>query len=160
MMIQDDGKRITVQSKPWLLGKIFAVVFTLLAVAFPLMLVASLFRPGKADLGTLVPYSVVMPFIAWMSLRLWVTRDVEIDRVARTVRIRYARPWSKTDDSLSFGEIVAVNTFGAQWRTLSLEDTGGRRWVLLFVPRSEPYGSQLEGLATQLRNLVGNIKAA
>src|SRR5262245_52038949 len=49
MRIEDDGRRFVIDSKPWFIGKFFAVLFGILAILFPLILVASLFgKPSEA----------------------------------------------------------------------------------------------------------------
>jgi hypothetical protein len=45
MQLSDDGNLLVVESSPWLIGKIFAVVFGILAVLMPLILVLSLVLP-------------------------------------------------------------------------------------------------------------------
>jgi hypothetical protein len=43
--IADDGKVLTIDSQPWLIGKVFAVLFALLSAVMPLILVLSLVVP-------------------------------------------------------------------------------------------------------------------
>ena len=45
MVITDDGNRFVVDSRPWLIGKFFAVVFAFLAISFPAMAILSLVLP-------------------------------------------------------------------------------------------------------------------
>jgi hypothetical protein len=45
MKIDDDGNRLVLESKPWLIGKIFGVVFIFLSILMPLVLILSLVLP-------------------------------------------------------------------------------------------------------------------
>jgi hypothetical protein len=47
MRIVDDGTKLTITSEPWLFARGLTAVFALLAVAFPIMLVASLLLPPR-----------------------------------------------------------------------------------------------------------------
>src|SRR5690349_4993321 len=65
MKISDDGRRLEIESKPWLIGRIFAWLFLFLGVAMPLIVVISPFVPpqrGQIDCDRSVCH---LAYAAW-----------------------------------------------------------------------------------------------
>lgn len=252
MTLTDDGVRITVTSRPWLIGKIYAGLFSVMAVMFPLILVVSLVRPpsmvtlacsretarcawgrgevaldqvsraevrylrgernrssahrlflvlrdgseraltdaifhdayvapmreaaagvnrlvadpqGQAlrvsfrardtDWFVLVLFALVMPVAAWAFLKMWVERDVVIDRAQRTIRIAARGPVTpKTDETLPLASVREVKVTDAKWRRLSVVVGDDDERLVLVAPRAGEAGAQIDRLTAQLQELV------
>lgn len=258
MTLTDDGTRITIRTEPWWIGKLFAVVFGVLALTFPVIVVASLLVPPRTatiacdakicslddgrrhdtypvasiervkvqrirgaknrsagtqlvlfskgntapvplsetlfrndeplrvaaagfeafladpnrtqfrasyrstdtDWAVLVPFTFLSPLLAWAFIAMWVSREVTVDRPARTIRVQrrgaLRRP---TDTTLGFDEVERVRVHGVRWVMLSVV-TRDATLDLLQLPRSSTSIAQVEQLAAKLDALLPGKREA
>jgi hypothetical protein len=114
------------------------------------------YQSSDNDVAAMIPMALVSPFIFWVMLRLWVSRSVEIDRAARSVRVRVQRKFHRpTDETFAFDDVVELSFYGPKnWGWLSAVTRSGPK-LLLAVPWAASTRAALRELSAKLIEILG-----
>jgi hypothetical protein len=113
------------------------------------------YQASDTDYAAGIPTTLMSLFFTWLLFRFWVRRRIEIDRVAKTVRLRTKRKLHPgTDESFVFSDIQGVSVLGVNWANLRLETTRGPR-QLAFLGANRELKAQLEELMKKLPETFG-----
>lgn len=116
---------------------------------------ASTFVAGDYDWVVLIMFSLLMPPMAWFFLKAWVRREIEVDRAARTIRVRRTpKIGQSTDETIPFGDVRGLRVTGVRWARIVVDSVGGPV-ELLVVPRTRGYVPQVRPLMMTLGSLTG-----
>jgi hypothetical protein len=88
-------------------------------------------------------------------MQLWVTRRLEIDRAARTVRLIVKPKFRRaSDESFAFEEVRELVARGVSWARLYLVTARGSR-LFLVIPYSASWQKQLIEITGKLGEILG-----
>jgi hypothetical protein len=92
------------------------------------------YQSSDTDWSSMVPMAIIAPLVLWVLLRLWVSRRVEVDRAARTLRVRVKRKLRRAvEDSFSLDDLTELTLFGYNWGQLVVmtKQRGARQLIVL-----------------------------
>lgn len=102
------------------------------------------------DWTYLVLFSLVMPPMAWLWLRLWVNRHVEIDRSTKTISSWVKRKLSREEHTtVDFSEVTDIQLRGPSWQQILLNTRNGEL-VVVVVPRWASSTQDVQEVVRQL----------
>jgi hypothetical protein len=99
--------------------------------------------------------AILAPLILWLMLRLWVVRSVEIDRAARTIRVREKRKFHRANEELiPFEEVGALGFYGNNWGSLVVTKTNASMRILLVLPWAAATRARVRELRDKLTEIL------
>lgn len=114
------------------------------------------FRAGDNDWVVMIMFSFVCPAMAWIFVRMWQERRVEIDRDARAVRLVVRRRFGKDQTfDIPFSDVQRISAWGARWLRVELVTGGQGRVTLVVAPRSGPWLADLRRTLGLLAGITG-----
>ncbi len=113
------------------------------------------FVSGDTDWFTLILFTLICPVAAWFFLKLWVVRQVEIDRGTRMIRVAVTRKIGANEEQqVSFSEVRKISLGGSKWVWVTL-NTSDRDVFIMGAPNQLSYQSQMQRIVQQLSEQLG-----
>ena len=110
---------------------------------------------SDTDWSQLIPGAVFGPLGAWLFIWLWVSRRVELDRSARTIRLVVTRKFrSGSDRTFAYHDIRELRAVGWRWLSIVMVTQDGPQ-VLAVVPRTTTYQQHARRIVSTLRSELG-----
>ena len=116
------------------------------------------FVASDTDWTMLILFALLSPLMGWIMFSFWVTRHVEVDRVARTIRVVTARKLrGATDCTIAFDEVTELRASGYRWLRIELITREGSPQVLALLPK---WASMRENARRILTTLAADLGRA